>query len=185
MCADARSVLDILNNSFDSEDNQRILGERVMLALFKMLFRLDDALFLIAQEQQKTLGYIWIQLKALSFLRCFQNAPLETLGVIIVILKNIKLRSAFNFFKNQNKTNSLFVPYPKIVSLAVDKAARGKGMGTKLILETQKYLAGYGMTAFFVLTAKTNLAAISFYEKSGFERYKNNEVSVVFTKNLV
>lgn len=183
--SDANNAANILNKSFDSKDEQRILGEGITITLFKMLFQSEDTLFLIAEEQKIFLGYIWLQLKELSLLKCFKNASFKTIVVIVSVLKEFKLRLLISLLKNQNKQSPLTICYPKIISLAVDETVRRKGIGTMLITESQKYLANRGIGDISVLTSAANLVAISFYEKNGFERIKNNRACVVFHKKII
>ncbi|MDP3732452.1 MAG: GNAT family N-acetyltransferase [Candidatus Omnitrophota bacterium] len=182
--SDAESLSKIVAESFPPQDNQRIFGERITLDIFEIFFRSDDAIFLIAQDQEKILGYLWLQLEAPSFFNCFKNAVLKTTVAAISILKEFKFKELLILLRDRKNMNSSFAPYPKIMSLAVARQARMKGVGRELISEIQKYLSVKGAQRYFVLTSTTNTAAISFYEKNGFYRYKHNEGNIVFYKNI-
>lgn len=56
-----------------------------------------------------------------------------------------------------------------IVSVAVSRNHRLKGVGTDLISKAIKGMAEYGAREFFLEVRKSNLAAITTYERLGFE----------------
>lgn len=56
-------------------------------------------------------------------------------------------------------------------SYAVDKAARGKGVGEKLVVHSMETAKALGFRVMqFNAVVKTNLAALRLYEKLGFQR---------------
>lgn len=182
--SDAESIAKIINESFPPQDNQRILGDRITQGILEIFFTSDDAIFLVAEMQDKISGYLWLQLEAPSFFKYFRNSGLKTMSVAIDILKEFKFKELFILLKNRNEAESYFAPYPKIMSLATATEARAKGVGSELICEVEKYLGIKGVQRYFVLTSAVNTAANSFYEKNGFNRYKCNPEQIVFYKDV-
>lgn len=179
--ADIGDMTRIVNKSFDPLDNHRILGEKATTAIFNMFIGLQDPIFLIAEDNGRILGYLWLQLRKFSLLECLMREPIRTLSLAGTIFYEGKLKDAFKFSNSQSEVT---VPYPKIVSLAVDIEARRKGVGSTLISAIQEYLDINGFKDYFVLTSATNLEAISFYEKNMFHRYAGNiRGNLVFNKS--
>ena len=182
--SDAMEVVNIMDRNFDPEDDQRIMGTKVTTALFKMLFQLEDSFVLVAEKEKKILGYMWLQLEPLSIFKCFQNAPSLMLGVMFEVIKDFKLRLTFQLLLKQEKKDSLSIPFPIIKSIAVNRVAGIKGIGSMLVMKGQECLAAKGIREYFVLTSINNLNAISFYNNNGFKKYQSNKVSVIFRKRM-
>lgn len=180
---DADSLIEIAKKSFSPEDNLRILGERLTVALFKVLSGLEDSVLLVAEGGNKITGYLWLQLNAFSFSKCCKEALFQVPRLMITALKEHRLKQVFKILKSQSSVGSLCVPYPKIISLAVDTDARRKGTGSMLIAMLEKYLGVKGISDYFVLTSAKNSGAICFYEKNGFEKHKDNKGQIIFCKS--
>jgi ribosomal-protein-alanine N-acetyltransferase len=56
-----------------------------------------------------------------------------------------------------------------IVSVAVLHDSRYRGIGTKLIMDGMSGMVSYGAVEFFLEVRKSNSAAVTVYEKLGFE----------------
>jgi len=181
---DAGELAGILKMSFGVDDNQRALGKRVTAALFKIIPALEGSMLLAAEDGNKIVGYLWMQLDELSFAGCWRGAPLDTLGAIAAVLREFKFKQAFRAMKSQSSTGSFCVPCPKIMSLAVNGEARRRGIGSALIAGLERYLAGKGINDYFVLTSADNPGAVCFYEKNGFNKYKDNKEEIIFCKTI-
>ncbi len=92
---DADSLIEIAKKSFRLEDNQRILGKRLTVALFKVLSGLEDSVLLVAEGGNKITGYLWLQLNAFSFSKCCREALFQTPRLMITVLKGLKLKQVF------------------------------------------------------------------------------------------
>ena len=58
----------------------------------------------------------------------------------------------------------------ELLSVAVEQAERGKGLAKELMEYCQRELAGQGVKSFFLEVRENNAAAISLYEKMGYEK---------------
>ena len=119
---DAEEIVDILNNSFDPNDEQRILGTNATISLVKLLIKQHDTLFFIAEEQNDIVGYIWGQTKKLSLLKSLFNTPLLLLKFCFSCIAHNKLISILKYIlKQKTQFNCVFtflllIIFPKFVS---------------------------------------------------------------------
>jgi ribosomal protein S18 acetylase RimI-like enzyme len=182
--SDVENMISILENSFNPNDGQRVLGRRLTVSLFRIFFKLPESIFLLAEEGQKPLGYVWIQLRPLSVSRCIYFAPIEILLFSVSVLRELKLSTISKLLKKQDGSAAYKGKFPKLMSLAVDQASRRYGIGTTLLTMVQEYLLKENKTEYFTITALDNLQAKLFYEKNGFKMFENNLISVLYRKTI-
>lgn len=72
----------------------------------------------------------------------------------------------------------------RIGLLAVDTAARGKGIATQLITEIVSMMRAQGKSYLYVATQQENQQARWFYEKKGFTIHSQSTIYHLWTKNI-
>jgi len=177
---DAEEIVDILNNSFDPNDEQRILGTNATISLVKLLIKQHDTLFFIAEEQNDIVGYIWGQTKKLSLLKSLFNTPLLLLKFCFSCIAHNKLISILKYILKQGIYRS--IPLPHLVSFGVKSTY--KSAGFLLLSKAEKYLKSKNKNKCFLLTAANNKTTQYFYKKNGYKKYKSNDLSVILCKEL-
>jgi ribosomal-protein-alanine N-acetyltransferase len=63
----------------------------------------------------------------------------------------------------------------EILSIAVDKRMRGRGLGRKLLQRNLQRLAGLGVCSVFLEVGADNASALGLYERMGFEQVGKRE----------
>jgi ribosomal-protein-alanine N-acetyltransferase len=63
----------------------------------------------------------------------------------------------------------------EILSVAVDKGARGRGLGRQLLRRNLQRLAGLGVHAVFLEVGADNAPALALYDRMGFEQVGKRE----------
>lgn len=109
---------------------------------------------------------------------------------IISASKNHCLRVAFDqdsknilgFIHASNQISLADGPLGEVHALVVDSSARGKKIGTKLLLEVENWAAGLGLNGLRFTSRVTRTDAHRLYQRLGYEIQKT---SYYFSKNLV
>ena len=179
---DAEEIVDILNSSFDPNDEQRILGTNATISLVKLLIKQHDTLFFIAEEQNDIVGYIWGQTKKLSLLKSLFNTPLLLLKFCFSCIAHNKLISILKYILKQKQGIYRSIPLPHLVSFGVKSTY--KSAGFLLLSKAEKYLKSKNKNKCFLLTAANNKTTQYFYKKNGYKKYKSNDLSVILCKEL-
>ena len=81
------------------------------------------------------------------------------------------------FYDNDMETKCAY-----ITLIAVDSSWQAKGIGRRLVMKTIERACQNGMKMIRLEVAKENFPAISFYEKCGFQRWKDDDNSFLMSR---
>lgn len=190
--ADIIDIVAIHNNAFPDFFLTR-LGDSFLRLYYKSMSKCEGAVTLCAVEDGKVVGFSTTAIKSAGF-----NTRLIKDNMAGFIWEATKLlftkpMSLIHLAKNMSKTNSEVQDngeYAELFSIGVSPDCQGKGVGSKLLEETEKILASKGSSRNSLTTDKyDNDATIAFYQRNGYEAmyeftaYPNREM-IRYIKNI-
>lgn len=189
---DVKSIVAIHNQAFPNFFLTR-LGYSFLYLYYKSMCECEGAVTLCALEDGKVIGFSTTAIKSAGF-----NTQLikdNFAGFLWVALKLFFTRpmSLVHLLKNMSKTNNDVEDkgeYSELFSIGVSPDCQGKGIGSKLLIETESILASKGVRKNSLTTDKyDNDATIAFYNRNGYEvlyeftAYPNREM-IRYIKHL-
>jgi glycosyltransferase involved in cell wall biosynthesis/ribosomal protein S18 acetylase RimI-like enzyme len=141
------------------------LGHRFMSILYEALIEWPDATVFVVDDQVGPVGYVTGVVDTGEFYRYF----LRKFGIRAAIAAFprviLNLRRAFESFRYGSEDNDVRA---ELLSLAVARRARGRGLSTSLGTKLLEALSIRGCDTVKVVVAEENATAIGAYEKLGF-----------------
>lgn len=169
------------------------LGDSFLRLYYNSMCKCEGAVTLCAVEDGNVVGFSTTAIKSAGF-----NTRLikDNLGGFIwetLKLLFTKPISLIHLAKNMSKTNSEAEDkgeYAELFSIGVSPDCQGKGVGSKLLVETERILALKGVGKNSLTTDKyDNESTIAFYQRNGYEvlyeftAYPNREM-IRYIKNI-
>ena len=169
------------------------LGDSFLHLYYESMCRCEGAVTLCAVEDGKIVGFSTTAIKSAGF-----NTRLIKDNMVGFTWEAIKLlftkpMSLIHLAKNMTKSNSEVEDngeYAELFSIGVSPDCQGKGVGSKLLVETESILASKGVRNNSLTTDKyNNDATIAFYQRNGYEvmyeftAYPNREM-IRYIKNI-
>ena len=170
--ADVKGIVAIHNNAFPDFFLTQ-LGDGFLHLYYRCMCKCKGAVTLCAIEDGKVVGFSTTAIKSAGF-----NTRLIKDNMAGFIWEAIKLlftkpMSLIHLAKNMSKTNSEVEDkgeYAELFSIGVSPDCQGKGVGSKLLVETEKILASKGVVKNSLTTDKyDNESTIAFYQRNGYE----------------
>jgi len=180
---DLDGMVDLVENCFAADDNQRLLGKRVLRTIFDLLLASGKSLFLVVEADRRVAGFIWVQFTRLSPWRLVVFSPIRSLKLAYALARERKV-AVLKRIGSEGGYSGGTVVSPRIVSLAVEEPFRKKGVGRLLVEESLRRLGAQGESSCFVATASQNEAAINFYRKNGFAVLDDGEKQMMFERKI-
>ena len=190
--SDVKGIVAIHNNAFPDFFLTK-LGDDFLCLYYKSMCKCEGAVTLCALEDGKVVGFSTTAIKSAGF-----NTRLIMDNIAGFIWEALKLlftkpMSLIHLAKNMSKTKSEVEDkgeYAELFSIGVSPDCQGKGVGSKLLVGTEKILASKGVSKNSLTTDKfNNGSTIAFYQRNGYEvlyeftAYPNREM-IRYIKNL-
>ena len=189
---DVKGIVAIHNNAFPDFFLTK-LGDSFLRLYYKSMCKCDGAVTLCAVEDGKVVGFSTTAIKSAGFNTRLIKDNLSGFMWEAIKLLFTKPMSLTHLAKNMSKTNSDVEDkgdYAELFSIGVSPSCQGKGVGSKLLVETEKILVSKGVSKNSLTTDKyDNDATIAFYQRNGYDvmyeftAYPNREM-IRYIKNF-
>ncbi len=179
---DLDAAVDLIEKGFATDDNQKLLGKRVLRAIYDLILESKDTIFFVAEFEGRVVSIIWVQIREQIFLKYFFS-PVKALKLAWFLFRERKFPILIKII-SQDSYSGETAAYPRIVSLIVAAQFRRHGLGSKLIEESLRKLKARGEKSCFVATGFDNKASVDFYKRNGFSVIRSDQKQVMFEIKL-
>jgi len=180
---DLDAVVEIVEHSFDTGDNQRLLGRRVLRAMFDLLLASRNSILLVVEARDHVIGFVWVEPEQLLLWKLALFSPLKSLKLACALVLDGKF-SVLRRIRSQESYAGATGIYPRIVSLAVMAPFRKIGLAGRLVDEGLRELKTRGSVSCFVTTAPENSVAVNFYKRRGFIVTPDQGKEIILRKDI-
>lgn len=181
--ADVKQAVDIHIRAIPYSINS-LLGEKHLADIYRTMVRMDGALALVAIDGAgRVVGVVTGLLDPRMILRAMARPViLGPLAVRLLAHPQVIMVSLSAIFGTASRR-------PRGVrtllsSIAVADAARGQGVGTRLVAALDAAFTTRGITHYWLETRCSNPAALAFYAKLGFVEFSRTRRDVCFVRAI-
>jgi ribosomal protein S18 acetylase RimI-like enzyme len=199
--------LDILIKSATEEDIPQIatvhkeqfpthfLGRysKSLIEKFYRCFLREESIFLVCEHGGSIIGFVLggtsnnLSKSKNIFLKEYKNdyivETILTPSVYLLAASRIKPLFLSSFLRKDNRKSELVIEAVRLLSIAVDDNAKGKGIANMLVDAFESRIqsaTNYGLSV-----NKSNSRAIKFYRRTGFTIEKETEDSIYLIKDIM
>lgn len=146
------------------------LGRRFLARLYRRMLRSERSFVLVAADGTDVLGFVAVAEDTRAFYREFllRDGFIAGMAALQGLLR--RPRHVWETLRYGASADVSGLPRAEVLAVAVDAAARGRGLGTRLLEEALSELGRRGVRSARVVTVPDNEAARRMYEAAGFER---------------
>jgi glycosyltransferase involved in cell wall biosynthesis/ribosomal protein S18 acetylase RimI-like enzyme len=166
--ADAERMAD-LHASRLAEGFLSVLGPRFLRRLYRRVVRSADAFAHVAVERDAVIGFAAAACDVGALYRRFLLRDGVGAGIASAPRALASWRRVLETLRYPAATEDL--PEAELLAVAVDPAATGRGVGTRLVQTTQRELNSRGVSRAKVVAGAGNDRALGLYERCGFVRH--------------
>ncbi len=144
------------------------LGDPFLRVLYRSLVRDTDAVAVVAERSGQVVGFATAVPSVRRFFRRFlmRDGLRAAIAAVPRLARPSTIRRATETLAHPQAPSDL--PDAELLSIAVDDAERGHGIGAALVYRVNADLRSRGVTAYKVLVGADNEPANRFYEARGF-----------------
>ena len=149
------------------------LGESFLRLYYSCMCRCEGAVTLCALANGEVVGFSTTALKSAGFNTKLMKDNFCGFAWEAIKLLFVNPMSLVHLARNMSKTNSDVADrgeYAELFSIGVSPTCQGKGVGSMLLMETERLVSQNGGTVISLTTDKNeNTSTISFYKRNGYE----------------
>lgn len=183
--ADIASVAELHRQTLPDSLNSR-LGARFMENLYDGLTHASSAACWVAKRNGKIVGFVSATIDVGTTRKALE-ARLSLHDKVAAALKILTSPRNLRDFLAQNIFSFVCLHsagrLPEILTLGIDAADRGQGVGALLLQEAHSYFQNAGIQSWFVDTMKSNRRAQDFYRKHGYALVRSVAGTVLLKKS--
>jgi ribosomal protein S18 acetylase RimI-like enzyme len=152
------------------------LGPQFLQRLYRRIVRSRQAFLLVAERGTAATGFIAVACDTGRLYREFLLHDGVVAGLLAAPTVLRAPRRVWETLRYGTTDHPSNLPAAEILAVAVAPEAQGTGVGTALVRAAVVELRARGVTSAKVVTAPTNGAAITMYERGGFRAVTRTEV---------
>lgn len=164
--SDCSSIAKIHKENLD-ESFLGSLGERFLKNLYECLSVYEDGIILVAEENNKIVGFVCGTTHIGKFYRYFIRKKFIKVSFLLAIkmFDLITLKKIFEILVYPKKHSNFSLPEAELLSIAVEKNYHGKGVSEKLFKAFVVEFNRLGVDRFKIVVGDKLYRAKSFYKK--------------------
>ncbi len=142
------------------------LGDRFMRAFYDTLLASGLGFAFVVEQGERPIGFATGVLHWRKFYAALLRSHPRT--ALLALLRTVARRRSGHLLRTSRYAASTALPPAEFVSMAVDPAVRGKGLGEQLTRAIVEEFSAQGVDRLRVTTSEANTTAARLFEKIGF-----------------